>query len=309
MLQQTVVAAVKPYFEKFLVLFPTVQDLAAAEDSTVMAAWAGLGYYARARNLLACAREVTRLGAFPRTIESLRALPGVGSYTAAAVAAIAFNLPVVPMDGNVERVTSRLFAIEDPLPGAKPKLAEAAQRLAHPRAADLAQALFDLGASLCSPKSPACTICPLLADCRAAALGIAAELPRKTAKKPRPTRYGVHFHLTDADGQLLLIRRPPQGLLGGMTTLPGPAWRAEPWSQAEAFEQAPQRADWRRLGQVEHAITHFHLIIDVYAASLPRIQAEGFLCPSDQLADQALPSVMRKCVRLWDAPSQRNPAA
>ncbi len=198
MLQQTTVAAVIPYFERFLVRFPTVEALAAAEDEAVMAEWAGLGYYARARNLLACARQVAALGGFPRTEHGLRALPGIGVYTAAAVAAIAFGVPVVPVDGNVERVASRLFAIADPLPGAKPAIAAAAVQLgldpaARARPSDFAQALFDLGATLCSSTSPACALCPLREDCQGHRAGIAAGLPRKAPKQRRPQRFGAHF--------------------------------------------------------------------------------------------------------------------
>jgi len=297
MLQQTVAAAVIPYFARFTALFPTVEALAAAPDEQVMAAWAGLGYYARARNLLACARAVAARGGFPETPAELLTLPGIGPYTANAVAAIAFGVPVIPVDGNVERVVSRLFAIETPLPRSRPQIATLSATLAVPdRASDLAQALFDLGATICTPTSPACAICPIRQDCTAAAQGIQATLPRKDAKKPRPTRFGVHFYLTDAQGQVLLRKRPPTGLLGGMTELPGPVWRDRPWSEPEALERAPQRAAWRKAGRVEHAITHFQLVIDVYAAHLPVIQAEGFLRPADQLALEALPSVMRKCV-------------
>ncbi len=299
MLQQTVAAAVIPYFERFTALFPNVQSLAAAPDAQIMAAWAGLGYYARARNLLACARAVSSLGAFPRTPAELVKLPGIGPYTANAIAAIAFGVPVIPVDGNVERVVSRLFAIETPLPRSRPEIAARAAALIHPtRASDLAQALFDLGATICTPTSPACVLCPLRTHCAAHAQGIMTSLPRKEPKKPRPTRYGVHFHLTDAEDRLLLRTRPQSGLLGGMTELPGPAWRDRPWSEAEALTEAPQRAPWRLLGQIEHDITHFHLKIDVYAAQLATIQAEGFLRPSHALDAEALPSVMRKCVKM-----------
>jgi len=297
MLQQTVVAAVIPYFARFTALFPTVQALAAAPDDQVMAAWAGLGYYARARNLLACARAVAKRGGFPSTPEELLTLPGIGPYTANAIAAIAFGVAVVPVDGNVERVVSRLFAIETPLPRSRPQIQTLAATIAVPdRASDFAQALFDLGATICTPANPACALCPLRPDCAANAEGLTNILPLKEPKKPRPTRYGVHFYLTDAAGQVLLRQRPPSGLLGGMTELPGPAWRAQPWNFDEALAEAPQRADWRHAGQVEHAITHFHLVIDVYAARLDRIQAEGFLRREDQLEFEALPSVMRKCV-------------
>jgi A/G-specific adenine glycosylase len=303
MLQQTTVAAVGPYYERFLQRFPTVQALAGAQDGDVMAAWAGLGYYARARNLLACARAVAASGGrFPDTVEGLRALPGIGPYTANAVAAIAFNRPVVPVDGNVERIVARLFAIETPLPGAKPELAARAATLnrapaARARAADFCQALFDLGATICTPR-PACALCPWRPDCAAAKAGIAAELPRRAAKAARPVRHGAHFFLQDAAGHVLLRRRPPTGLLGGMTELPGTAWRETPFAMQEAEGLAPMRAAWRHAGAVRHVFTHFELFLDVYAARVASISADGFLRPVGALADEALPSVMQKCVRV-----------
>ena len=306
MLQQTTVAAVIPYFHRFLTLFPTVEALAAAPDEAVLAAWAGLGYYARARNLHACARAVASAGGFPRTVAGLRALPGIGAYTAAAVAAIAFGVPVVPVDGNVERVTARLFAIADPLPGARPAIAAAAATLgddpaARARPSDFAQALFDLGATLCTPRSPACALCPVMAGCAGRRAGIAAELPRKAPKPPRPVRFGAHFWLTDAAGRVLLRRRPPRGLLGGMTELPGTAWTATRPATAAALAQAPMPAAWRAVGQAVHGFTHFELTLDVYAAEVAVIEAAvieagGFLRPADALDGEALPSVMRKCI-------------
>ena len=303
MLQQTTVAAVIPYYEKFLTLFPSVQALAAAESEAVMQAWAGLGYYARARNLHACARAVTELGAFPDTLDGLRALPGIGPYTAAAVGAIAFGIPVVPIDGNVERVVSRVFAITEALPGSKPAIAEGAARLgddpsARARPSDFAQSLFDLGATICTPTNPACAICPWMGDCAGRAQGIAAELPRKTPKKARPVRHGVHFWLVDAEGRVLLRTRPPKGLLGGMVELPGPVWRAAPWQPDEVQDEAPMRAKWRHLGEVTHGLTHFELRIQLHAARVDVIQAEGFLRLINVLDDEALPSMMRKCVAL-----------
>ena len=301
MLQQTTVTAVMPYYHRFVQLFPTVQALAAAAEEEVLAAWAGLGYYARARNLHACAKAVAVAGGFPRTVAGLRALPGIGAYTSVAVAAIAFGVPGIPIDGNVERVASRLFAITAPLPDSRGAIAVAAAQLgedpgAQARPSDFAQALFDLGATICTPRDPACILCPLAAGCRARRAGIAGELPRKAAKKPRPRRHGAHFWLTDAAGQVLLRRRPPRGLLGGMTELPGTAWRAEPWPEAEAIAAAPAPAPWRRVGQAFHGLTHFELVIDVYAADVPEIRAEGFLRPAAALDGEALPSVMRKCV-------------
>jgi A/G-specific adenine glycosylase len=301
MLQQTTVTAVIPYFERFLARFPTVAALAAAPEEAVLSAWAGLGYYARARNMHACARQVRALGGFPRTVEGLRSLPGIGAYTAAAVAAIAFGVPVVPVDGNVERVTARLFAITESLPGARPAIAAAAARLgddaaARLRPSDFAQALFDLGATLCSPVAPACALCPLTRGCAGRIAGIAAELPRKAPKAARPTRFGAHFWLTDAAGQVLLRRRPPRGLLGGMTELPGTAWTATRLTRVAALTHAPMPAVWRSAGRALHGFTHFQLEIDLYAAEVPVIEADGFLRPADALADEALPSVMRKCI-------------
>jgi len=303
MLQQTTVTAVIPYYEKFLTRFPTVAALAAAPVEDVMAAWAGLGYYARARNLHRCAQVVAALGGFPTDADGLRALPGIGPYTATAIAAIAFNRPGIPIDGNVERVLSRAFAIMEPLPGSKPAIREAAARLgadkaARARPSDFAQALFDLGATICTPTQPACALCPWRPGCAAHALGIAAELPRKSPKPGRPHRFGVHFWLTDTAGNVLLRRRPPRGLLGGMTELPGTQWRAEPWPEEEALAHAPMPTDWRPAGTVHHGFTHFTLDILVLAAAVPRIAGDGFLRPIAALANEALPSVMRKCARL-----------
>ena len=304
MLQQTTVPAVIPYYEKFLTRFPNVAALAAAAEGEVMAAWAGLGYYARARNLHACAKAVVAAGGFPPDETALRALPGIGPYTAAAIVAIAFGTPAVPVDGNVERVTARLFAIETPLPAGKREIAAAAAALgadpsARARPSDFAQALFDLGATLCTPAAPACTLCPWRADCAGARGGIAATLPRKAERKPRPLRHGVHFWLSDAAGNVLLRRRPARGLLGGMTELPGTPWRAAPWTQADWAAHAPARAAWRSAGEVRHGFTHFELRITLLAASLPAIAAaDGFLRPVAMLAEEALPSVMRKCVAL-----------
>ena len=303
MLQQTTVVAVIPYYQKFVSRFPTVHALAAAPLDDVLAAWAGLGYYARARNLHACAQIVAAAGGFPADIAALRALPGIGAYTAAAIAAIAFDIPAVPVDGNVERVAARVFAIDQPMPAAKPAIRAAAERLgadphAQARPSDFAQALFDLGASVCSPTNPACGICPWVGACAARRLGIAADLPARSPKKPRPVRYGVHFWLTDNDRNVLLRRRPAKGLLGGMTELPGTEWRAKAWTRPEALAFAPLDADWRPAGQVRHGFTHFELIIDLMAASVPAIQAPGLVRPTATLDQEALPSVMRKCVRM-----------
>jgi len=304
MLQQTTVTAVIPYYERFVSRFPTVQALAEAPLDTVLSAWAGLGYYARARNLHACAQVVAATGGFPANLDGLQSLPGIGAYTAAAIGAIAFGLPAVPVDGNVERVVARLFAIEQPLPAAKPALREAAARLgadpaARARPSDFAQALFDLGASICSPAAPGCGVCPWVAACEARRLGIQASLPRKSPKKARPMRYGVHFWLTDADGRVLLRTRPAKGLMGGMTELPGTEWRHTPWTTAEALTVAPMQLDWSAAGQVRHGFTHFELILDILAAHAPHIEPrDGFTHALHALDETALPSVMRKCVRM-----------
>jgi A/G-specific adenine glycosylase len=301
MLQQTTVAAVIPYYENFLAKFPDVEALAAAPEQAVLAAWAGLGYYARARNLHACAKAVAAIGFFPRDIDGLRALPGIGPYTAAAIGAIAFGLPVVPVDGNVERVVARIFAVETPLPAGKPLIQKGAARLgddpaARARPSDFAQALFDLGAGICNGR-PACALCPWAKPCLARQSGLAAALPRKAAKPARPRRFGVHFWLTDGQGRVLLRRRPKTGLLGGMTELPGTAWRAEEWG-TEALEQAPMVAEWVAIGGIKHVFTHLELRISLYAAQVPTISAEGYLQDASQLEKEALPSVMRKCVAL-----------
>jgi A/G-specific adenine glycosylase len=303
MLQQTTVAAVVPYYERFLARFPTVAALAEADTQAVMSAWAGLGYYARARNLHACARAVAAAGGvFPSSVEGLLTLPGIGPYTARAVAAIAFGLPVVPVDGNVERVTARLYAIDTPMPASKPAIAAAAARFGdHPvaqaRASDFAQALFDLGATICTQR-PACGICPLASACAGRLLGIAEELPRKAPKKPRPLRHGAAFWLIDDAGQVLLRHRPAKGLLGGMTELPGTEWRQEPWPIAAAIQAGPMHAAWELAGQVRHVFTHFELHLNVFSAAVNTIAAEGFLRDAGALQDEALPSVMRKAVAM-----------
>ena len=308
MLQQTTVTAVIPYYENFVSRFPTVQVLAAAPLDAVLSAWAGLGYYARARNLHACAQAVVALGAFPRDLAALRALPGIGPYTAAAIGAIAFDLQAVPVDGNVERVTARLFAIDTPMPAAKPALRRAAEALgddpdARARPSDFAQALFDLGASLCSPTSPTCALCPWSGHCAGRKAGIAASLPVRAAKKVRPVRFGAAFFLTDGVA-VLLRRRPPNGLLGGMSELPGTPWRAAPWSNEDALAHAPALADWRTIGQVRHVFTHFELRLEVRAATAPVIptvsviQGDSMIQPLAALKEAALPSVMMKCIAM-----------
>ena len=295
MLQQTTVPHATPYFVAFVARWPTVGDLAKAADADVMAAWAGLGYYARARNLLACARAVAggHGGRFPDTEAGLRSLPGLGPYTAAAVAAIAFDRPANVVDGNVERVMARLFAVETPLPSAKPELTGLAAGLVRDqRPGDWAQALMDLGATICRPKVPLCERCPLSGHCAARARGAAETYPRKTPKPVRPHRHGVAYVLTRGD-QVALVRRPPKGLLGGMLALPTSDWRAAIWTEAEARAVAPAALAWRDVGQVEHGFTHFTLTLRLMRAVG---DAEAVIWSSrSDLA--SLPSVFLKAAR------------
>ncbi len=290
MLQQTTVAAVKEYFHRFIARWPTVEALAAAKDADVMAAWAGLGYYARARNLLKCARIVAGQGGFPATRAELQALPGIGPYTSAAIAVIAFDAPEVVVDGNVERVMARLFDEHTPLPEAKPVLTALAARLTpQSRPGDYAQAVMDLGATICSPRNPACGICPLRGPCAARARGTAETLPRKSAKPAKPIRMGIAYLGRRADGAWLMERRPPQGLLGGMLGWPGSDWR-----EAVPDDAPPLAADWRKLpGEVRHTFTHFHLRLALRVAHLP-LNAPGFFIEAREFDPRALPTVMRK---------------
>lgn len=299
MLQQTVVRTVIPYYHYFLTQWPTVEALAAAELDQVLHAWQGLGYYARARNLHKCAQVVAREygGSFPDTEGGLVKLPGIGPYTAAAVAAIAFGRKASPVDGNIERVTARLFAVTAPLPGVKPKLkALAAQMTPGHRAGDHAQALMDLGATICLPRKPLCERCPLAADCQALGKGIAATLPRRQPKVERPTRHGVAFCLFDDAGRLLLRRRPEKGLLGGMMEIPSTPWREAVWAQDDVAEFAPLSTDWQTLpGMVVHIFTHFRLELTVQtgSGSRPSLPGEVWQKPAD-LGQLALPTVIKK---------------
>jgi A/G-specific adenine glycosylase len=304
MLQQTTVKAVGPYFEKFLARWSDVGALAAASLDDVLRMWAGLGYYSRARNLHACAVAVAREhgGVFPDTEAGLKSLPGIGPYTAAAIAAIAFDRPTMPVDGNIERVTSRLFAVEEALPQAKPRIQELARTLLGPsRAGDSAQALMDLGATICTPKKPACALCPLNEGCAARACGTQESFPRKAPKKTGALRRGAAFVVRRGD-ELLVRSRPEKGLLGGMTEVPGSDWRAGQ-EDAAALAQAPAlkgMTRWhRKAGIVTHVFTHFPLELVVYTARAPA----GTRAPTGMrwveiagLDGEALPNVMRKVI-------------
>lgn len=303
MLQQTTVASVGPYFERFLTRWPTVADLAAADLDDVLHAWAGLGYYARARNLHKCAQTVAAEhdGMFPSTEEALLKLPGIGPYTAAAIAAIVFDRPASPVDGNIERVMARLRAIRTPLPAAKDEIKEAARNLTpEARPGDFAQALMDLGATICTPRNPACGICPWTNACVARQAGDAADLPKKAPKKQKPTRRGVAYWAMRDDGRVLIRRRPEKGLLGGMMEIPSTEWREEAsWTEGEARAAAPEAADWSALpGVVRHTFTHFHLELEVMRARVPGEDHEECLWVEvDRLGEHALPTVMKKIVR------------
>jgi A/G-specific adenine glycosylase len=292
MLQQTTVAAVKDYFHRFTTRWPSVGALAAAPDSDVMGEWAGLGYYARARNLLKCARAVVadHGGRFPDSREGLLTLPGVGPYTASAIAAIAYDAPATVVDGNVERVISRLFLVQTPLPAAKPEITELAGRLTPDlRPGDYAQAIMDLGATICTPRSPACGICPWSHACAARAEGVQADLPRKSPKPEKPTRRGTLW-LAHHEGAVLLERRPETGLLGGMLGIPGDGWDGQ-------GGPAPAEADWQEIGEVRHTFSHFHLILTVLVARLDAPPRRGELVTRQHFRPADLPTVMRKA---WD---------
>ena len=303
MLQQTTVKAVAPYYARFLSLWPHVTALAAAELEDVLRAWAGLGYYARARNLHACAQAVVERhgGVFPDTLDGLRALPGIGDYTAAAIGAIAYDAPAVPVDGNVERVVTRLCAVEEELPAAKPRIKALAASLLPPaRSGDFAQALMDLGATICTPKKPACVLCPWNEACVARARGEQETFPRKAPKREGKLRRGAAFVALREDGFILLRRRPDKGLLAKMTEAPGSDWSHD-FDVADALKAAPHlrgKPKWRRLaGTVSHVFTHFPLELTVFTATVPR----GTPAPDGmrwvalaRAGDEALPNVMRK---------------
>lgn len=315
MLQQTTVTAVKPYYERFMARFPTVRHLAEAPSEEVMQAWAGLGYYSRARNLHACAQAVmaSHGGRFPDTEEGLRALPGIGAYTAGAVAAIAFDQPAAAVDGNVERVMSRLFAIEEFLPGARPLIREKVLALLpKDRPGDFAQALMDLGATICTPRNPACGLCPWREPCVARAEGTQESFPRKAPKKAGATRYGAAFVLARADGAILLRTRPAKGLLGGMAEVPTSEWRAD-YELDGAAQDAPLPLRWHRLPElVRHVFTHFPLQLSVLVGRVPAgtepPPGMRFTAPG-RLAEEPLPSVMLKVVEVGLKALRQPPSA
>ena len=285
MLQQTTVAAVTPRFERFLARWPTVEALAAAPDAEVLSEWAGLGYYARARNLIACAKAVVALGGFPTTEGELRALPGIGAYTAAAIAAIAFGRRAVVVDTNVERVIARLHAIELPIAEARPRIRELADKMTPAeRAGDFAQAMMDLGATICRPREPDCLACPLNAGCAAFASGNPEAFPPRTAKRERPLRHGIARWI-ERDGAVWLVRRPARGMLGGMAALPGPEWGNDPLP----LDGAP-------LAELRHVFTHFALDLTVVGGSGPH--GDGWWQPLDRIAEAGLPTLYRRAAEI-----------
>ncbi len=314
MLQQTTVEAVKPYFRDFLEKWPDVRALAAAPVEDVMRAWAGLGYYSRARNLKDCANLVAGLpGGFPDTEAGLLALPGIGAYTAAAIAAIAFDRPAAVVDGNVERVTARLFDIRTPLPDAKPEIRARVETLVPARRpGDFAQAMMDLGATICTPKRPRCMLCPLRQDCRALAAGDPEPLPLRLPKAERPQRKGVAYVAVRADGAVLMRTRPDKGLLGGMTEVPSTGW-SEGRSGGAGKDGPPFPAAWRRVGAIAHVFTHFSLDLDVHRADVANLSAPAGhrWVPAADIAGEALPTVMKKAIEaaIPGATKKRRPSA
>jgi len=312
MLQQTTVEAVKPYFRDFLAKWPDVQALAAAQAEDIMRAWAGLGYYSRARNLKACADLVAaRPGGFPDTEEGLRDLPGIGGYTAAAIAAIAFDRPAAVVDGNVERVTARLFDIRTPLPEAKRQIRARVETLVpESRPGDFAQAMMDLGATICTPKRPRCMLCPMRETCRALSAGDPELLPLRVPRPERPTRTGVAYVAVAPDGAILMRTRPEKGLLGGMTEVPSAGW-SEGYGDGAAT-RPPLPATWRRAGSVSHVFTHFALELEVMRADLVAavpVPGHRWVAARD-VPGEALPSVMKKAIEaaIPGATKQRRPS-
>jgi A/G-specific adenine glycosylase len=300
MLQQTTVVTVAPYFDRFVARWPTVSALAVASLDEVLHQWQGMGYYARARNLHACAKVVAERygGRFPDNVAGLRALPGIGDYTAAAIAAIAFDRQEAAVDGNVERVVARLFAVHDAMPAAKPRLRVLARELVpEARAGDFAQAMMDLGATICTPRRPRCVLCPWREACAARAGGFAEDLPARTEKPERPLRHGVVFWLTREDGAVLLRRREEKGLLGGMIEVPSTPWREREWKTGEALESAPASVEWTPLpGTVRHGFTHFPLALTILAGRT-ETPPGGIWARPEQFKDHALPTLTKKVIK------------
>ena len=285
MLQQTTVAAVTPRFERFVARWPTIEALAAAPDAEVLSEWAGLGYYARARNLIACARQVVALGGFPASEADLRALPGIGTYTAAAIAAIAFGLRAIVVDTNVERIIARLHGIDMPIANARARIREIADAMTPgEHSGDFAQAMMDLGATICRPRAPDCAACPLNADCIAYASGAPEDFPARSARRERPLRHGIARWI-ERDETLWLVRRPARGMLGGMAALPGPEWSDEPLP----LDGAP-------LARLRHVFTHFALNLTVVGGNEPL--GEGWWQPLDRLSEAGLPTLYRRAADL-----------
>lgn len=310
MLQQTTVQAVRPYFLKFIGRWPEVTDLAAAAEEDIMKAWAGLGYYSRARNLKKCADRVASEhgGAFPDTERALKQLPGIGDYTAAAIAAIAFDRPAAVVDGNIERVVTRLEKISTPLPAAKAHIKKIVDNFTPAdRPGDFAQALMDLGAMICTPKRPACALCPISGFCAVAGSDEAEMFPVKPPKKAKPVRRGAAFVAFASDGAILLRKRPGSGLLAGMTEVPTSNWNARR-DGALGPQAAPFAGDWKMAGTVKHVFTHFELRLDVYRAAFAhRPSTEGWWSPENTVFDEALPTVMKKAITAAMSSPQTSP--
>lgn len=300
MLQQTTVAAVAPYFARFTERWPDVEALAAAPEEEIMAAWAGLGYYSRARNLAKCARAVADIGGFPDSEAELRKLPGIGDYTAAAVAAIAFGKRAVVVDANVERVVARLFAVDEPLPGARKEIRAHADAITpESRAGDFAQAMMDLGATICAARDAKCLLCPLSGQCEGRASGNPLRLPVKAVKKAKPRRSGTAFWIERADNgrpRVWLVKRPAKGMLGGMRALPDDGWSA----RADGHGEAPVSGAWKAAGVVRHGFTHFDLELGVavHAGTAPEPTGEGEWWPLETLDEAGLPTLFAKAAQL-----------
>lgn len=315
MLQQTTVEAVKSYFTAFVTKWPNVQALAEADDDDIMRAWAGLGYYSRARNLKKCAETIADDygGVFPQQPDELKKLPGIGDYTSAAIASIAFDQPAPVVDGNVERVITRLFAIETALPQAKPEIrAHVAAMMPSARSGDFAQAMMDLGATICTPKRPACVLCPLKDGCQALAAHDPEHFPVKAPKKERPVRFGAAFVAVASDGSVLLRKREGKGLLAGMAEIPGSPWTARIDGDS-SVKAAPFVADWQASGSIVHIFTHFELRLSVYRADhiAKMTSTEGWWSPAHALGGEALPTVMKKAIAaaIPEAFDKRSPSA